>query len=304
MSNRGIFSISEVSELDSKNLESPDGFKEEGNRKIEIDKILAENSKLRIENRELTRSLEILTKEKDSEKVSIVEEMTFFGRGSSFGPNIESTRNSQGISRENYELREKLEEIDTENSKLKTEIINLHKTIIELKQECSGIRGISREYPGPLFFTDDMTPDSQMKLRYKEGISNTPSALLQNIPKNRDSQMNLQNELEAARIRNFRLEEMLEEIKEKEQQTNFFYQVEQEKIINSYKTLYEMYARKKKDLDGKENQILSISRIIKQDIDDAYLNKHNGSARFVFWLVVTIIFLCFLIFSKKQLFSF
>ena len=206
------------------------------------------------------------------------------------------------LEKENQLFKNKLNEIDAENSDLKDEVVGLNRTIIDLKQELSEIRGRMQQRGESMlinFGRDEFTEGSNKLNRYKGDITDTPRGFISTFSDRQSFDNDVKLELDSLRRRNMDLDKALEDIKEKEFQANFFYREEQDKIIESYKNLYQLYLRKKNELENKENQVLEIYKNLRQVVEEEGTQDNSNDCNFVFWFLVAVLLIVGLFFSRN-----
>ena len=196
------------------------------------------------------------------------------------------------LERKNQSCKNKLNEFDAENSDFKDEVVELNKTIILLRQELSEIRckmDSRGEFMLINFGKDKFAEGPQKLNRYQGDKTETPRGFISIISDRQGVDCDVKLELDLLRRRNMELDKVLDDLKEKEFQANFFYREEHDKILDCYKNLYQVHLRKKSELENKEKQI----------IEENEIKDNSNNWNFGVWFLVAVLSFAGLLFLKN-----
>ena len=143
------------------------------------------------------------------------------------------------------ELKEKYQQLEHDNKELADEVIELRTELLQKHYDHVNTEIIDAS------------------IDFKDRTTNKANIFYEN-----------KSEYEITQRRNNDLTNKLEDIRNKEQELNYFYQKEMQKLVKSYKTLYEIYLKKRNFLIYKENQIITAYNLIQEKFED--INKKNN----------------------------
>ena len=244
-------------------------------KEIEYYKTLSSNTEK--ENHELQLLLKKIVEEKELEKAEKISQSLFTPTSSKINKEFDTSRSKffefdqeDQENKELKELKEKYQQLEHDNKELADEVIELRTELLQKHYDHVNTEIIDAS------------------IDFKDRTTNKANIFYEN-----------KSEYEITQRRNNDLTNKLEDIRNKEQELNYFYQKEMQKLVKSYKTLYEIYLKKRNFLIYKENQIITAYNLIQEKFED--INKKNNDFSLCFWIIIAVLILTMIFYYLKIL---